>query len=586
MFQVRSCLGKFAWVVFMLCLFSEESRAATLSGSFQSIPAGSNVNLSAIGKLDWVHWGLYTDTSLNRKGSVSPQISSFTLVGDSNSFLAAYQYADNFNGYSWYDGAPVASVTNTTTGVWAYSFPVAIGAGFQITVPADTTERTLQVFVGAFSAAGRLEAVLSDGSAPSFTSSPVATVNNLNNGPSGVFALDYAAGSAGQTLTVTWTLATARGAGGNVSLQAAALTAANADNPPFVVVTNPTNNAAFPEPATLVLHAAAQDLDGTVTNFALFANANKLGETAGSSFSFNWANVPRGVYTVRASATDNAGVTSSSRPVKIFVYGTQGTQTNSVEPAPASVDLTAEGSADWTHWGLVSNTSFDHKRLVQQKISNFAATDTNAVQRYADNYTAFSWSDGSPTTDATATTTGVFITGATNGFQLTAPADTEPRQLRLYVGGYGVQAEFQAFLSDLSAPPYTDTTVSNVYDSTNVVYTINYSAASSGQQLIVNYHPDNLFDLAYGNVTLQAATLQGGPSALLPIYIIEPFHMGNAFSLSFMTQSNHNYLVQYVDALTSSNWITATNVSGTGAKVTVTNETTNAEERYYRVKTE
>ena len=183
MFQVRSCLGKFAWVTFMLCLFSEGSRAATLSGSFQSIPEGSNVNLSAIGKLDWVHWGLYTDTSLNRKGSVSPRISNFTLVGDTNSFLAAYQYADNFNGYSWQDGAPVASVTNTTTGVWAYAFPVSIGSGFQITVPADTTERTLQVFVGAFAAAGRLEAVLSDGSAPSFTSSPVATVNNLNNGP-------------------------------------------------------------------------------------------------------------------------------------------------------------------------------------------------------------------------------------------------------------------------------------------------------------------------------------------------------------------------------------------------------------------
>jgi hypothetical protein len=59
--------------------------------------------------------------------------------------------------------------------------------------------------------------------------------------------------------------------------------------------------------------------------------------------------------------------------------------------------------------------------------------------------------------------------------------------LRIYVGGYGVQGELQAYLSDLSAKPFADTSVSNYYDSVYVVYTISYAAASAGQHLIVNY---------------------------------------------------------------------------------------------------
>src|SRR5207249_2605856 len=138
-------------------------------------------------------------------------------------------------------------------------------------------------------------------------------------------------------------------------------------------------------------------------------------------------------------------------------------------------------------------------------------------QNYSDNYTVFSWSDGAPTPVANGTTTGVFITGTTNGFQLTARADTYPRQLRVYVGGFAAQGEFQAYLSDFSAPPYADGSVNNVYSNSYQVYTIDYTAASPSQQLIVVYRAQNLFDPVSGNVTLQAATLSGGPSEPLPV---------------------------------------------------------------------
>jgi hypothetical protein len=84
-------------------LLGESSLAlhgGTLTGTFTPIASGSNVDLTATGKLDWVHWGLYTDSSIDRKGSVTPSISDFSLIGDancSNCFLAAYQYTDKSN---------------------------------------------------------------------------------------------------------------------------------------------------------------------------------------------------------------------------------------------------------------------------------------------------------------------------------------------------------------------------------------------------------------------------------------------------------------------------------------------------------
>src|SRR5215510_15067832 len=74
--------------------------AATLTGSFASIPRNSVVDLSAAGSIDWVHWGLYSEASLNRKANVIPRISNFTTVSGnhSNAYVFAYQFADNYNG--------------------------------------------------------------------------------------------------------------------------------------------------------------------------------------------------------------------------------------------------------------------------------------------------------------------------------------------------------------------------------------------------------------------------------------------------------------------------------------------------------
>ena len=582
-------------LVLVICLTSlispSSPGAPALSGSFTDIPKGTVVDLSTNGSLDWVHWGLYTETSLDRKANVTPQISDYTVIwdtSDTNAYAFAYQYADNYNGYSWSDGTPTPVVANTTTGVWSYGTPV-LGSGFEITAPADTATRTLKVYVGVYAGTGKLEAYLTDGSSRGYTNT---TLRNLTNGPGRFYTITYAAGSAAQQLVVHWTLTMIDRPDGNVTLQAAALSSTNANNPPFVVLTSPMENAKFSAGGNISLAANAADSGGgNVAKVEFFAGGTKLGEDTTSPYSLTWSNVPAGFYVLSAVATDNQNVMSVSAPVEVFVNGTGGSLGGglTVPPSlPTAANLTAEGQRDWTHWGLTTNNFFDHKANVVQQISDVTKLGTNVVKRYGDNYTGYSWSDGTPTASTNGTTTGVFITGVTNGFEINVPADTNSRTLKIYVGLYGAQASFQAWLSDFSGPAYTDTTLSNFFGNSYAVYTVTYAAASSGQALTVRYRSLKLFDQDFGNVTLQAATLVigAGNSPALPVTLQYPSLAGSNFVFSFASQSNHTYEIDYNGALGSGTWQVLTNLTGTGSTLSVTNKNVPATQRFYRVQTQ
>ena len=227
---------------FLLFCVSIPLSAAMLTGSFSPIATGSNVDLTLAGKIDWIHWGLNNASSINPKWGVPGLISDLTSVG--TGVVDIYQYSDNYNSYTWHDGWPVAGETNTTTGVWAYQVypPTLTGVGFQFTVPATTNQCVLQVFVGTFAARGKFVTKLSDGSAPDYTDT---SLENATNGPGVVYAVTYQANSNGPNLIVEWTLdqrvSGTNSSTANVTLQAAALTAAGADNPPLATLTRPAD---------------------------------------------------------------------------------------------------------------------------------------------------------------------------------------------------------------------------------------------------------------------------------------------------------------------------------------------------------
>jgi len=391
----------------------------TLNSTGTFLATGEVVDLTGEGTLDWAHWGLANEIDYNHKAVVVPQISDVTPIG----LNPVTQVGTIPAVYTWSDGAAVPDSSNSM----GISVP-GEDNGFEFTVPADTTPKSLRVYLNAYSARAVLEAFLSDGSAvPLYDGSFDATPNQ--QAPVRVFALTFAAASAGQTLTVRCSMLADEGSGW-ISLQAATLQ---------------------PQPV----------------------QTGVLG----------------GGYTVLAVAS--------------------------------TVDLTDEGKIDWAHWGLDLPTDVDRKMGGTNVLGDFGVIGLNTtggpleVQEFGDNFTGYSWTDGTPNASASNSGTGVYLgqpgsfagPGANSGFTLSVPADTSIRALKVYVGAYGCRMHFEAALSDGSAPAFVDESFANPGDGPNRVYTLTFAAASAGQRLIVRWWIATLIDPA-GNVTLQSAVVR------------------------------------------------------------------------------
>ncbi|HRJ89227.1 MAG TPA: hypothetical protein PLN05_10945, partial [Pyrinomonadaceae bacterium] len=250
---------------------------------------------------------------------------------------------------------------------------------------------------------------------------------------------------------------------------------------------------------------------GTVT----FGDVNALNTTA----SFSQA----GTYVVRLTGDDGSLTATDEVTVTVNAAGGSGSLsvTSAVTPTGA-VDLSAEGTADWAHWGLTSAGSFNRKSGVTQQISNYTRVGTGTIQQFGGNPTLYNWTGGTPTGSATNVATGLWVIGQNNGYQVTVPADTAVRTLKMYVGLWAAGGRFEASLSDGSAPVYVDTSLSNSTATSNRVYTLNYQAAASGQTLTVRWVANTTYN-AWSNVTLQAATLSGGtaptPTPMVPLWV-------------------------------------------------------------------
>ena len=293
--------------------------AGALTGALAT-PSGTQ-QLTTQGTLDWAHWGLNSASSFDHKNAATQQISNYTLVG----LGPVNQYTDNPVGFTWTAGTPTDSATNTTTGIYV----AALNSGFRLTVPADTSLHTLQVYVGVWSAQGTVVAHLSDGSAPDYTDS---TLNNTTDTSIGVYTFNYRAAASAQTLTITFTTTQQYNGFGNVTLQAATLSAPSAD---FSISATPSNQTVAAGGSTTYTstNTALNGFSGTVTLLA-------SGLPAGASASFNPATVT-GTGTSTATITVGSGVAAGTYPFTIT--GTSGSLTHT-----ANVTLTIPAGPDFS----------------------------------------------------------------------------------------------------------------------------------------------------------------------------------------------------------------------------------------------
>jgi hypothetical protein len=125
-----------------------------------------------------------------------------------------------------------------------------------------------------------------------------------------------------------------------------------------------------------------------------------------------------------------------------------------------------------------------------------------------------------------------------------------------------------------------------VFSNAYAVYSVAFGSASAGQTLHVRYRAATVFDAGFGNVTLQAASLNGLPVTNAPpppVTLLDPQRAGARFTFTFATQNGANYAVEFTPSLNGGSWQGLTNVLGTGATAVVADPAIAAGQRFYRV---
>ena len=239
----------------------------------------------------------------------------------------------------------------------------------------------------------------------------------------------------------------------------------------------------------------------------------------------------------------------------IFVSPAYSGLSGSNIPAQATVNLTAEGSLDWIHWGLDDATSLNRKAGIVPAIDNFSLIGGLAPNRFQappGARVSYSWNDGVPTAVVSDTTSGVYITGLSNGFQLTIPANSQENLLKLYVGAWSAKAKLEATFSDGSVQPYV-TFIDNPTGPIDRIINIQFSNVNLDQSLIVRYTIDDPY--AGGNITLQAAALQqvDPQENLSPVAVDDIMTVDNLVQASELTVLANDYDPNLGDGISITN---------------------------------
>ena len=332
------------------------ANGGSLTGSLTGagIVSGATVNLTSVGTLDWAKWPNYV-----HKATGGAQISTYAVVGTSG----AQSYTNDPRTVSWSDGVPTASGSDS-----AGISTAGIGNGFNITTPADTTTRTLNVYVGGTSSSGKLVAHLSDGSAPDYIDSAISGTSQYD----AVYTLTYRAASAGQQLVVSWTQASGSG---NVTLQGVALAPGTSAPlaPTGVAATDGTSTSSVTVTWTASANATSYTVYRSTATGTLGAS---VGTTTTTSLTdstvvpgtvYYYAVRATGVGGTSAASAQNSGYAAAPPPAPTGVAASDGTSATSVTvtwtASANATSYTVYRSATSGHIGPASRESDQNDQL-------------------------------------------------------------------------------------------------------------------------------------------------------------------------------------------------------------------------------
>jgi len=108
---------------------------------------------------------------------------------------------------------------------------------------------------------------------------------------------------------------------------------------PLVNITVPLNNAIYTAPASITINATASISSGTISKVEFYNGTTKLGEDASSPYSYSWANVAAGSYSLSAVATSGTGSKTTSTVVSVKVNVAQGPYGGTSSPIPGTIQF-------------------------------------------------------------------------------------------------------------------------------------------------------------------------------------------------------------------------------------------------------
>ena len=118
---------------------------------------------------------------------------------------------------------------------------------------------------------------------------------------------------------------------------------------PTVTLTSPSANQVANAPGSFTLTANAADTDGTIAKVEFFNGAILIGTATAAPYSATWSNVPAGIYSLTAKATDDRGASTTSTGIPVIVNALPAVMltsptANAVMAAPATITVTASAA--------------------------------------------------------------------------------------------------------------------------------------------------------------------------------------------------------------------------------------------------
>lgn len=264
------------------------------------------------------------------------------------------------------------------------------------------------------------------------------------------------------------------------------------DAAPTVSISSPANNANVASPVNLQVTVA--DADGTIASVEYLQGTTSIGVVTATPFSFSWSPTASGTYSMRAKATDNNGISTTSSVVTLNVtvgntppaVSLTSPANNTAFTAPATVSLAATAS---DVGGSIAKVEFFNGATLIQSVttSPYTFSWTNvAAGTYT--ITAKATDNGNLSTTSTAATITVgsgntaptvSLTSPANNATFTAPASVSLAATASDPGGSISKVEFfngATLIQSVTTSPYT-------FSWTNVAagtYTITAKATDNG----------------------------------------------------------------------------------------------------------